>query len=118
MREIAHEHIAKAQEEMKKAFDRRHCPGDELQVGEIVFYKVPAPGKLTPRFRGPMVIVGRIGRDIYRVQDLRREGTATGLTDLHISQLRPWKPLPEEPNGTGDVDLEDRVEAESSEDAT
>lgn len=75
---------------MKKSFDRHHCEGDQLELGEIVFIKCPATAKLQPKYRGPMVIVMKVAKDIYRVQDLRREGSDHGLVDLYISQLRPW----------------------------
>lgn len=91
MREIAHQQIAKSQDKMQIEFNKRHCAADKLQVGEIVFIRVPNTLKLGPRYRGPMVVVENIAGDIYRIQDLRREGTQTGQVDLHISQIRAWK---------------------------
>lgn len=91
VRHIAREHIEQSQQKMKEAFDKKHCVGDHLEPGEIIFVRCPNTAKLQPKFRGPMVVVERVSGDIYRIQDLRREGTPVGLVDLHISQIRPWR---------------------------
>ena len=56
------------------------------------------------RYQGPLVVVCNLAGDIYCVQDLRNEGTDQGYIDVHISQIRKWKPFLES-------DVEDDVGA-------
>jgi len=81
---------------MKAQFDRRVCPGDELVDGEIFIKCPPAstgePTKGSAKYKGPYVVVQKVSGDIYKVQDLKKEGSESGLVNVHISQVRPWKP--------------------------
>lgn len=83
-----------AQAKQKRYFDRKHCRGETLSVGQIVFAKAAAEAtgmstKLQPRYRGPLVVVKRIAQDTYRCQSLNTEGTILD-TNFHISALRVW----------------------------
>lgn len=97
LRQIAAEHIEKAQAKMKNAFDRKVCPGDTLIDGEIVFIRYPPPSgtgeptKASPKYKGPFVVHHRVAGDIYCLQNLKHEGSDQGLVNVHISQVRSWK---------------------------
>ena len=75
MREIARECISKNQEKMKKYLDSKHCVGDALLMGDIVAFCKLVLLKGKSRYQGPLIVVCKVAGDIYRVQDLRNEGT-------------------------------------------
>lgn len=98
MRKVAIDQITIAQQEQKRNFDRRHCPGDELDVGQIVFAKTApeatgAPTKFQPKYRGPLVVVKKVAPDTYRCQSLNTQGTILD-TNFHISSLRALGDIP------------------------
>lgn len=94
VRQEARINLINSQSDMKRTFDRRHCVGETLDVGQIVFAKDAASDKLSPKFRGPLVVVKRIATDTYRCQSLNTEGVILD-TNFHISALRllPLKQL-------------------------
>lgn len=68
-----------------------------MSEGEIVFIKVPPSvsgtvAKLQSKYKGPYVVVRQVRKDIYCLQELRKEGSSVGLMNIHISQIRSWKP--------------------------
>ena len=64
-----------------------------LQAGDIVAVRKPVLLKGKSRYQGPLVLDCKVAGDIYRVQDLRNKGTDQGLMDVHILQIRTWKPF-------------------------
>ncbi|KAL6969043.1 hypothetical protein U1Q18_044669 [Sarracenia purpurea var. burkii] len=91
VRQEARMNLINSQSDMKRTFDRRHCVGETLDVGQIVFAKDAASDKLSPKFRGPLVVVKRIATDTYRCQSLNTEGVILD-TNFHISALRLLRP--------------------------
>ena len=89
-------HILENQPLMKKYYDRKHCGGDKLQIGEIVaMLRAPnrtgQPTKAQEKFRGPLVVTGILPGDTYRVTQLDSEDAQQlYVTTAHISQLKSW----------------------------
>lgn len=89
----ARERILESQSINKKYYDQRHCNGEQLTLGQIVFIRYPPASlgkstKLLPHYRGPMVVTKIVAPDIYEVTSLV---TTTGeyyRTNVHISHVR------------------------------
>lgn len=88
LRREARDKIIAVQIDTKKKFDKKHCPGDVLDIGQIVYIRKPPSStgeslKLQPKYRGPYSVIKRVSRDTYTLQEDR-------MTTLHISQIRYW----------------------------
>lgn len=93
----ARENMRLEQGRYKSRYDKRRYRGLELQVGDlVVMRRVPEatgqPTKTQARYRGPLVVIGVLPSDTYRVSDLAdtRSGKRFNMT-AHISQLKVYK---------------------------
>ncbi|XP_022169188.1 uncharacterized protein LOC111032982, partial [Myzus persicae] len=88
--------ILEGQRAMFNAYNRKHIPGVNLDLGEIVvMQRAPAlgqPSKLQSKYRdNPLQVIQKLNGDTYRVVEVAPEGQSTYATTAHISQLKSWK---------------------------
>ena len=89
----ARERILESQSANKRYYDQRHCNGEKLEVGQIVFIRYPPTStgkstKLQPRYRGSMAVTKLVAPDIYEVLALVASAGEYYRTNAHISHIR------------------------------
>ena len=107
--------IDREKSKTKKRYDKSRLKNVVYEVGDIVYVKrnkssTGESTELQPRFKGPLVIVGILSSDTYRVQSLNSKGSAPRTdTTAHVSQIKIWRGFVDDKN-----DLEDDVESNDS----
>ena len=104
--------ILKEQLVYKSRCDAKRFKGVTYAVGDIVFVKrnpilTGTSTKLQSLFGGPMVIVGVLPGDTYKIRKLNEFGDRGFESTAHVSQLKIWR-------GSQDNEKEDFVESEAS----
>ena len=120
---------AEVQAKQKDYYDRRRHQVERCQVGDIVVMRAAGestgtPKKLQAKYKGPMVVIGVLPADTYRVRNLRGTGRGNRRTTAHISQLKIYRGYDdevdlqssEEDGNTeedGDIEEEDIIDEEA-----
>lgn len=96
IQEEVRDSILREQEKYKKRYDKNRFKNVKYELGDIVFVKrnPTATGqstKLQAVYGGPMVIVGILPGDTYRIKKLNESRDRGFVTTAHVSQLKIWK---------------------------
>lgn len=116
----ARQNIERAQQRMKTRYDAGRARNVFFSEGDIVFMKtIPqATGestKLSPKYRGPLVITQRLPSDTYKVADLTSHNGRRYATTAHASQLKLWQP--HQTDSTSEEDDDGGAEGEDDNEA-
>ena len=92
------DHVARAQSDQKRFYDRRRSRGTDFEEGDLVLvrrlaFKRGYPKKMQPRYVGPCQIFRRVTPVSFQVADLRHARAPDGfyVFTAHVSQLKRWK---------------------------
>jgi hypothetical protein len=116
-RQAVLDHVARAQADQKRFYDRRRSAATEFQEGDLVLvrrvaFKRGYPKKMQPRYVGPCQVFRRVTPVSFQIADLRHARAPEGfyVFTAHVSQLKRWK-LPvvegDDLEGWSDEDDED-----------
>lgn len=122
IREEARNRMITIQEKYKKHYDKKKY-FENYEVGDIVVMKrvtenTGEPTKTQPKYRGPLVIIKKIGKDIYKVESLdKADRSRVFCTNAHVSHLKRYQNSIEDDNsGEDDSEGEERHKGDIEED--
>ena len=92
------QNIKENAEKQKITFDSKRKEAPTFKIGDLVVMKIPShtndgqSTKLLPQFKGPFQIKECLGKDRYRVQDMRGAERSTKKYDgvACIENMKPW----------------------------
>ena len=115
LRKLVFENIEKTQNEMKSRFDKKRFDGVTYEVGELIFIKKPPdntgnPTKLQTKYRGPLVVTKVLPGNSYCVQNLDTHKGRSYITNVHVEDMKQWKPNHDELNPSYEKEEQDEEE--------
>ena len=94
IQEVSREYVQKKiREKVGKVREVVKSRVSKFDVGDYVLitYPVQPPSKLSPIYRGPLIIVEKIRDDLFKCRDL----VSTKLVELHVDRLREFRCSPD-----------------------
>jgi hypothetical protein len=94
IQEVSRQYVqAKVQAKVEKVREVGKNRVSKFDVGDyvLVTYPVQPPSKLSPIYRGPLMVVEKVRDDIVKCRDL----VSTKLVELHVDRLREFKCSPD-----------------------
>lgn len=112
IQEKIRDRVKKIQEDYKRRHDKKKFQR-RFNVGDIVaLRKVPEitgkPTKLQMKYRGPLVVIKDMGKDVYKVEELKREENGhTYCTNAHVAHLKLYRNATEDESLLSDSEEEE-----------